>query len=56
MKVLVVEDEARVADFVTRGLKAESIATVAASSAEQAAAILEHETFDAILLDVMFPG
>jgi DNA-binding response OmpR family regulator len=56
MNVLIVEDEARVADFVGRGLKAEGISTVSVSSAEQASEILSDQRFDAILLDVMLPG
>lgn len=56
MNVLVVEDEARVADFVSRGLRAEGISAVSASSAELAGEILEDEKFDAILLDIMLPG
>ena len=56
MKVLLVEDEVRVADFVSRGLRAEGISNVSVTSAERAEEILEHDKFDAILLDVMLPG
>ncbi len=56
MNVLVVEDEARVADFVSRGLKAEGISATIAGSAELAEEFLAQESFDAILLDVMLPG
>ena len=56
MNVLLVEDETRVADFVSRGLKVEGFATTVAHSAEDAEELLRDNTYDAILLDVMLPG
>ena len=56
MNILLVEDEARVADFIRRGLSAEGWAVDHAADGEDA---LEHaalNTYDVILLDLMLPG
>lgn len=56
MNILLVEDEARVADFIRRGLSAEGWAVDHAASGEDA---LEHAatgSYDVILLDLMLPG
>jgi two-component system copper resistance phosphate regulon response regulator CusR len=56
MRVLVVEDDRKVADFIQRGLEQEGYAvdvlTEGTSAGEQAAAI----DYDAVVLDVMLPG
>ena len=56
MNVLLVEDERRVIDFLFRGLKAEGWVVTVAEDGESALSILEKESFDAILLDLMLPG
>lgn len=56
MNILLVEDEARVADFIRRGLAAEGWAVDHAADGEDA---LEHaalNSYDVILLDLMLPG
>lgn len=56
MNILLVEDEARVADFVRRGLAAEGWSVDHAETGEDA---LEHaavNSYDVILLDLMLPG
>ncbi len=56
MNILLVEDEARVADFIRRGLAAEGWSIDHAADGEDA---LEHaatNTYDVILLDLMLPG
>lgn len=56
MNILLVEDEARVADFIRRGLAAEGWSIDHAADGEVA---LEHaalNTYDVILLDLMLPG
>jgi DNA-binding response OmpR family regulator len=55
MKLLIVEDEARMADLLHRGLTEEGhMATCAADGAEGLALAKSYE-FDAIILDVMMP-
>ncbi len=56
MKVLVVEDEQKVANFLQKGLKEEQfVVDVAYDGLEGEAMALENE-YDLILLDVMLPG
>ncbi len=55
MNLLVVEDEARVADFILRGLRAEGWMVTHAPDAETALRLTLGEAFDVILLDLMLP-
>ena len=56
MNLLLVEDEARVADFILRGLRAEGWMVAHAPDAEAAMALSTQERFDVIVLDLMLPG
>lgn len=56
MNVLLVEDEERVADFVTRGLKAEGWTIELATDGETALELLGDRAFDVMVLDLMLPG
>ena len=56
MNVLLVEDEARVADFVQRGLKAEGWSVSVAPTGESALLMIADACFDVIVLDLMLPG
>jgi DNA-binding response OmpR family regulator len=56
MHILMIEDEARVADFVRRGLRAEGWTVDLAGSAEDGLALLRDSPYDLILLDLMLPG
>ncbi|WP_296808685.1 response regulator transcription factor [Thiocapsa sp.] len=56
MNVLLVEDEARVADFVQRGLRAEGWSVSVASTGESALVMIADACFDVIVLDLMLPG
>ncbi len=56
MNILLVEDEERVADFVSRGLKAEGWLVELAADGETALDLLEDQEFDIIVLDLMLPG
>jgi DNA-binding response OmpR family regulator len=56
MNLLVVEDDARVADFLTRGLRAEGYRVQALKTGEDALALARQEAPALILLDVMLPG
>ena len=56
MGLLLVEDDARVADFLTRGLEAEGYAVAHAGDGPQGLARATNEPFDVLILDVMLPG
>ena len=55
MRVLLVEDEPRIADFVTRGLSEHGYAVDVARDGEEATDWTDVATFDLIVLDVMLP-
>jgi two-component system, OmpR family, response regulator len=56
MRVLVVEDELRMASLIRRGLTSEGLAADLASSGEDALWMAGAHEYDAIVLDVMLPG
>jgi two-component system, OmpR family, response regulator len=56
MRVLVVEDEAKLAGLLARGLREEGYAVDIAERGEDAVWMAEATPYDAILLDVMLPG
>ena len=56
MRILIVEDESRIADFLSRGLQAESHFCVIARDGEEGLALALEGDFDLILLDLMLPG
>ena len=56
MRVLVVEDELRMASLIRRGLAAEGLAADVAAKGEDALWLAEAHDYDAIVLDVMLPG
>lgn len=56
MNILLVEDEARVADFVRRGLSAEGWSVDHAADGEDALELAATNSYDVILLDLMLPG
>jgi two-component system response regulator MprA len=56
MRILLVEDEVKVARFVARGLQAEGHCVELAVDAEEARATLAAGAFDLIILDLMLPG
>ncbi len=55
MRVLVVEDDARMAAALRRGLNFENVVVELASGGEQGLALARAGGFDAIVLDVMLP-
>ena len=55
MRILIVEDEKRVADFLDRGLRAEGHFCVIASDGEQGLKLALEGPFDLVLLDLMLP-
>jgi two-component system OmpR family response regulator len=56
MRVLIVEDDTKMAALVRRGLRGEGIAADVARSGEDAAWMAEAVDYDALVLDVMLPG
>ena len=56
MNILLVEDDARVADFIARGMRAENWQISIAKDGETAMAMLDMVRFDVVVLDRMLPG
>ncbi len=56
MRILVVEDETRLADLLRRGLTEEGHAVDLAADGEEALAWVDVGAYDAIVLDIMLPG
>ena len=56
MRVLIVEDELRMASLIRRGLVKEGLAADVAASGEDALWMAQAHEYDAIVLDVMLPG
>ena len=56
MRLLLVEDERKVASFIARALRENSYAVDVAETGEKALALGTDVTYDAILLDVRLPG
>ena len=55
MNVLLVEDEPRVADFIDRGLRAESHGVTVAQTGRDGVDLAKTGEFDVIILDLMLP-
>src|SRR5262245_43802466 len=56
MRILVVEDERRVASFISRALRENSYAVDVAESGERALEMVTSTPYDSVLLDVRLPG
>ncbi len=56
MRILVVEDEARLAAALSRGLKAEGFVVDVATRGDDGLWMATEEAFDVIVLDLMLPG
>ena len=56
MRVLVVEDEAKVAAAVKRGLAAEGYAVDVAGDGNEGQWLAEENPYDVVILDIMLPG
>lgn len=54
-QILIVEDEARLAAFVEKGLKKNGFNTVVAADGEQAILLAQSRHFDLMLLDLSLP-
>jgi len=55
MRILVVEDEKRIADFLTRGLQGAGYAVDAAANGANALEFVHATDYDLIILDIMLP-
>ena len=55
MRILVIEDERKVASFIKRGLEEEKYIVETAADGEEGLQLATAATFDAIVLDVMLP-
>jgi len=56
MRILVVEDEVRIADFISRGLSEQGYAVDVAYDGDEALGWADVAQFDVIILDVMLPA
>jgi len=56
MRILLVEDDRRIARFVARGLREQSYAVDVTADGTEAAYKLSVNDYDAVILDVMIPG
>jgi len=56
MRILVVEDDQKMAELLRQGLSEEGHAVVVAAEGRQAFSIADGDAFDLVVLDVMLPG
>ena|SRR6266567_6800082 len=56
MRLLLIEDERKVADFIARGLRAERFAIDVADDGPSGWAMASSVDYDLIILDLMLPG
>jgi DNA-binding response OmpR family regulator len=56
MRLLLVEDDSRIARFVTRGLQEQAYAVDVVASSDDALYQVEINDYDIVILDVMIPG
>lgn len=56
MRILVVEDERKVAQAIQEGLEGESYSVEVAYTGEDGFFFVNSERFDLVILDVMLPG
>jgi heavy metal response regulator len=55
MRILVIEDEVKIAQFIKRGLKEEGYAVDVACDGEEGHFLLSSNEYDAVILDLMLP-
>ena len=56
MRILVVEDEKKLAGFIRKGLEEHGFAVTVSRNGDEADTLLRAEPFDLIVLDIMLPG
>ena len=55
-RILIVEDEPRIAQFLEKGLRASGYSTVTVDDGEVAAGVARDDSFDLLILDLGLPG
>jgi DNA-binding response OmpR family regulator len=55
-RILVIDDERRILNFVSRGLRAEGFSTEVTDDGEEGLRLALEEQFDIVVLDLMMPG
>src|SRR5512138_167051 len=55
MRILVVEDEPKVASFIKKGLQEEAYAVDVANDGAEGLLLIEMNVYDAVILDLMLP-
>ena len=55
MRILVIEDEARILGFVARGLAAEGFSVIPATDGDEGLRVAREESCDLVLLDLLLP-
>ena len=55
MRLLIAEDEEKIAQFLRRGLKEERFAVDTAATGEEALDLYETNEYDAVILDILLP-
>jgi len=56
MKILLVEDEKKISDFVVKGLKEQGFTVDLAADGRDGFYMATHQSYDVIVLDIMVPG
>lgn len=56
MNVLLIEDDKRISEFIIKGLEENNFTVHLAETGELARELLQHDTWDIILMDIMLPG
>ena len=56
MRILVIEDDQKIQEFISRGLRQEGHTVDSASTGPEGRATWEATRFDAVVLDIMLPG
>lgn len=56
MNVLLIEDDKRISEFIVKGLEENNFTVHLAETGELARELLQHDTWDIILMDIMLPG
>lgn len=56
MRLLIIEDDEQIADFVSKGLRQAGYAVDHSPDGDEGLALAEREPYDAVILDIMLPG